>query len=117
MKKPAPAGKRADALRAASIEQILIVDNDPVFAALLGKFLKRDGYRVLTARDGSVALKMLKSIRPDVILLDLVMPHVGGDRLCRMIRQMDTAAKDAHIILVTALASEGVEVDYLGMGA
>ena len=117
MKKIPHAGKCADAPRAVNVDQILIVDNDPVFLALLAKFLKRDGYRVLTARDGSVALKMLRSVRPDVILLDLVMPNVGGDRLCRMIREMDTAVRDAHIILVTALASGGVEVDYLGMGA
>ncbi len=117
MKKIPHAGKCADAPRAVSIDQILIVDNDPVFLALTAKFLKKDGYHVLTARDSSVALKMLRSIRPDVILLDLVMPNVGGDRLCRMIRETDTAVKDAHIILVTALASEGMEIDYLGMGA
>lgn len=117
MKKLAPAGKRADTLRAAKVDQILIVDNDPVFLALLAKFLKKDGFHVLTAKDGVSALKILKAVTPDVILLDLVMPNVSGDRLCRMIREMDTAVKDVYIILVTALASEGVTVDYLGMGA
>ena len=117
MKKLIPAGKCADTLRAAKIDQILIVDNDPVFLALLAKFLKNDGFRVLTAKDGAFALKILKSVTPDAILLDLVMPNLGGDRLCRMIREMDTAAKDAHIVLVTAVASEGVKIDYLGMGA
>src|SRR5512136_248355 len=116
MKKSAPAGKCADTQRAAKVDQILIVDNDPVFLALLSKFLKKDGFHVLTAKDGAFALKILKSIIPDVILLDLVMPNISGDRLCRMIREMDTAVKDAYIILVTAVASEGVTVDYLGMG-
>ena len=104
-------------MRAAKVDQILIVDNDPVYLALLAKFLKKDGFHVLTARDGAFALKILKSVTPDVILLDLVMPNVSGDRLCRMIRAMDTAVKDVYIILVTAVASEGVTVDYLGMGA
>ena len=117
MKKLAPARKHADTLRAAKVDQILIVDNDPVFLALLAKFLKKDGFHVLTAKDGVGALKILKAVTPDVILLDLVMPNVSGDRLCRMIREMDTAVKDVYIILVTALASEGVTVDYLGMGA
>ena len=117
MKKITPVRKCADTLRAAKIDQILIVDNDPVFLALLAKFLKNDGFRVLTAKDGAYALKILKSITPDVILLDLVMPNLSGDRLCRMIREMDTAVKDAYIILVTAVVSEGMTIDYLGMGA
>jgi signal transduction histidine kinase/DNA-binding response OmpR family regulator len=117
MKRSTHAGKCADTLRAAKVDQILIVDNDPVFLAMLAKFLKKDGFHVLTAKDGAFALKILKSITPDVILLDLVMPNVSGDRLCRMIREMNTAVKDAYIILVTAVASEGVTVDYVGMGA
>ncbi|HET6488972.1 MAG TPA: ATP-binding protein [Syntrophales bacterium] len=117
MKKLTPAGKCAITPRSAKIDQILVVDNDPVFLALLAKFLKNDGFHVLTAKDGAFALKILKSVTPDVILLDLVMPNVSGDRLCRMIREMDTAVKDAYILLVTAVASEGVTVDYLGMGA
>jgi signal transduction histidine kinase/DNA-binding response OmpR family regulator len=117
MKRSTHAGKCADTLRAAKVDQILIVDNDPVFLAMLAKFLKKDGFHVLTAKDGAFALKILKSVTPDVILLDLVMPNVSGDRLCRMIREMNTAVKDAYIILVTAVASEGVTVDYVGMGA
>jgi len=117
VKRSTHTGKCANALRAAKVDQILIVDNDPVFLALLAKFLKKDGFHVLTARDGAFALKILKSVTPDVILLDLVMPNISGDRLCSMIREMDTAVKDTHIIIVTALAAEGVKVDYLGMGA
>jgi PAS domain S-box-containing protein len=117
VKRSTHAGKCANALRAAKVDQILIVDNDPVFLALLAKFLKKDGFHVLTARDGAFALKILKSVTPDVILLDLVMPNVSGDRLCRMIREMDTAVKDIPIIIVTAVATEGVKVDYRGMGA
>jgi PAS domain S-box-containing protein len=117
VKRSTHTGKCANALRAAKVDQILIVDNDPVFLALLGKFLKKDGFHVLTAKDGAFALKILKSVKPDVILLDLVMPNVSGDRLCRMIREMDTAVKDIPIILVTAVATDGVKVDYLGMGA
>lgn len=117
MKRSTHTGKCANALRAAKVDQILIVDNDPVFLALLSKFLKKDGFHVLTARDGAFALKILKSVTPDVILLDLVMPNVSGDRLCRMIREMDTAVKDIPIIIVTAVATEGVKVDTLGMGA
>ncbi len=117
MKRSTHTGKCANALRAAKVDQILIVDNDPVFLALLAKFLKKDGFHVLTARDGALALKILKSVTPDVILLDLVMPNLSGDRLCRMIREMDTAVKDIPIIIVTAVATEGVKVDTLGMGA
>lgn len=117
MKKSTQADKHADTPRAAKRDNILIVDNDPVFLALLARFLRKDGFQVLTAKDGAVAWKILKTVTPDVILLDLVMPNVSGDRLCRMIREMDTAAKDVHIILVTALAADGAAVDYRGMGA
>ena len=117
MKRSTHAGKCADTLRAVKVDQILIVDNDPVYLALLAKFLKKDGFHVLTAKDGAFALRILKTVTPDVILLDLVMPTVSGDRLCRMIREMDTPAKGIPIILVTAVATEGVTVDYRAMGA
>ena len=81
MKKSIQADKRAGPPRAAQRDQILIVDNDPVFLALLAKFLRKDGFRVLTAKDGALALKILKTVTPDVILLDLVMPNVSGREL------------------------------------
>lgn len=99
------------------IEKILIVDNDPVFLSLTAKFLKKDGYQVLAAKDAVLALEILKSTTPDVILLDLVMPIISGQRLCRMIREQDTPARFVDIIIITAIASEGVTVDYIGMGA
>ena len=97
--------------------KILVVDNDTVFLSLATKSLRKLGYDVLAAEDGARALEILRSTSVDVVLLDLVMPNISGERLCRMIRQMDGPVRDACIIIVTATAVNGVDVKYDKMGA
>lgn len=96
-------------------KRILIVDNDPVLLALLGKFLKRDGHEVRTAQDGAGALELLDTWVPDVLFVDMVMPGMSGDRLCRLIRESGRAGQ-SYICIITAL-SEGEGLDFRSFGA
>ncbi|GEM_PF-855068 len=96
---------------------ILAVDNDAVFLSLVAKGLRKMGYGVLTAEDGAGALEILKTTKVDAVLLDLVMPNTSGERLCRMIRQMDSPVRDVHIVIVTATAVDGAVVESSDLGA
>jgi len=95
--------------------RILIVDNDPVMLALLGKFLTREGHEVRTAQDGAGALEILGTWVPDIVFVDMVMPGMPGDRLCRLIRG-DSRAGQTYLCVITAL-SEDELLDFRSFGA
>jgi PAS domain S-box-containing protein len=96
-------------------KSILVVDNDPVILALLTKFLTREGYEVRTAQGGAGALNLLDTWVPDVFFVDMVMPGMSGDRLCRLIRERGPAAH-SYICIITAI-SDGEMLDFLSFGA
>jgi PAS domain S-box-containing protein len=96
-------------------KKILIVDNDPVILALLNKFLTREGYEVRTVQGGAGALNLLDTWVPDVFFVDMVMPGMSGDRLCRLIRERGPAVH-SYICIITAL-SDGEMLDFLSFGA
>lgn len=81
---------------------VMIVDDAPANLALLSDALGEAGYRVLVAIDGPSALEQLRCIRPDVILLDGVMPGMDGFETCRRMKQ-DHATRDIPVIFMTAL--------------
>jgi PAS domain S-box-containing protein len=68
------------------MKQILVVDNHPVMLKFMTGHLEKKGHQVVTAEDGVSALKVLESFRPDVCFIDLVMPNISGDKLCKVIR-------------------------------
>jgi CheY-like chemotaxis protein len=68
--------------------KILVVDNDLLMLEFMKDLFEEQGYEVVTADDGLSALETLKSYVPDVAFIDLVMPNIRGDRLCRIIRSM-----------------------------
>ena len=86
-------------------KKILVVDNHPVFLKMMTTLLDKEGHIVLTAPDGLSALAVLQDFTPDVIFLDLIMPGIGGDRLCRMIRK-NPKLKDIYVVIVSAIAAE-----------
>jgi len=86
-------------------KKILVVDNDPIILRLMANFLEKKGHQVLTAEDGLFALDVLKTHTPDVIFIDLVMPNISGDKLCRIIRSMPRM-KDVYIVILSAIAVE-----------
>ena len=96
-------------------KKILVVDNSPVILRLMENFLSKQGHHVLCAVDGLEALEILKKFRPDVIFVDLVMPKIPGDKLCRIIRTMSELA-GAYVIVLSAVAVEE-ELDFAAFGA
>ena len=66
--------------------QVLIVEDDPTVAEVLSRFLRREGYRVEVANDGLVGLQRALSDPPDLVILDLMLPGLGGLEVCRRLR-------------------------------
>ncbi len=85
---------------------LLVVDDDILFHAMLVDALIDEGYDVLAARDGVEGLAQVQQRRPDVIVLDLLMPRMDGWKFCRQLRQSDHQ-KDIPIVLVSA--APGIE--------
>lgn len=97
-------------------KKILVVEDDPDQIALLEFNLKREGFSVGTARDGIEALKKARSIRPDLILLDLLLPEMDGLAVCEILRRgPDTAS--VPIIILTALTGQLTRFAGLEAGA
>jgi DNA-binding response OmpR family regulator len=94
-------------------ELILVVDDEPKVAQIARDYLEKNGFRVLTARDGVTALAMARRERPDLIILDLMLPGMDGREVCRAIRR----ESDTPIIMLTALAEESDQVAGLELGA
>jgi len=78
-------------------EKILVVDDEPTFVRLVGKTLTHEGYEMLTAGDGQEALRLMFAHRPDLVLLDVVMPKMDGWQTCNRIREMS----DVPIVILT----------------
>lgn len=95
--------------------KILVVDNHPMILKLLATFLEKEGHEVLTASDGLAALSVLEVYTPDIAFVDLVMPNIDGDKLCRIIRSIPKFS-DLFIVILSAIAAED-HVDYKSFGA
>ncbi len=96
-------------------KKILVVDDNPQMLDLIADLLEDEGHQVLTAKDGLSALDILISFIPDIMFVDLVMPKIGGDKLCKIIRKMQHL-KDCYLVLVSAAAAE-MDFDYTEIGA
>ncbi len=94
-------------------ETILIVDDEAKIILLLKAYLEEAGYRVITARDGREALGKASDRKPDLIVLDLMLPGISGEEVCRRLRQ----DSQVPIIMLTAKAEAGDRVEGLGIGA
>lgn len=93
--------------------RILVADDDPKQAELIRLYLERDGHSVLTVPNGRLALEQCRSRRPDLLVLDVMMPLVDGLDVCRIIRAESTVA----ILLVTARSTEDDLLLGLDLGA
>jgi DNA-binding response OmpR family regulator len=92
---------------------ILVVDDEPKVARLARDYLQKNGFRVLTAGDGQSALAMTRREKPDLVILDLMLPQVDGREICRILRR----ESDVPIIMLTALSEEIDQVTGLEIGA
>lgn len=94
---------------------VLVVDDEPDMRRYLVDLLE-DKYRVLVARDGREALAMARRFRPDLIVLDLMLPEIDGLEVCRRIKQ-DAELRASRIVLLTARAEEPSKLVALQNGA
>jgi two-component system alkaline phosphatase synthesis response regulator PhoP len=93
--------------------KILVVDDDPNTARLVRLYLQRDGHTVSTASDGVEAVKLARERRPDLIVLDIMMPKMDGIEVCRVLRQ----ESDVPIIMLTARTTDEDKLRGLDTGA
>ncbi len=96
-------------------EHILVVDDEPSIVEVVGLYLERDGYRVTVARDGQAALDAVRRERPDLIVLDLMLPKIDGLEITRRLRGHGEVA--IPIIMLTAKREETDRIIGLEMGA
>lgn len=95
---------------------ILIVDDEPDLTELLAYNIRRAGYDVLIAGNGVDALRLVDEHRPDLVLLDIMMPELDGKEVARKIRRSPTTP-DVPIIMLTARGEETDELAGLALGA
>ena len=96
-----------------AVKTILLVDDEPTLVATLRYSLERDGYRVITAMDGEKALTDARAERPDLVILDLMLPIVDGLEVCRILRR----ETNVPILMLTAKVEEVDKVVGLELGA
>jgi DNA-binding response OmpR family regulator len=92
---------------------ILVVDDEPILRETLAEALAADGFRVVTAADGREALARFREERPDLVVLDLMLPELSGIEVCRIIRR----ESGVPVLMLTAKSSELDKVLGLELGA
>lgn len=95
---------------------ILIVDDERPLVETIAYNLEKSGYNTVTAFDGDSALEQARLHKPNLLVLDLMLPKVSGWEVCRLLRQ-DTGGFDGQILMLTARGEEADKVAGLEMGA
>ena len=101
---------------AAGAQKILVVEDEPDIAKLVSYNLAQERFRVLTAQDGEQALKLIRCEKPNLVVLDLMLPGLSGMEVCKTLRDQPETAK-LPILMLTAKAGEADRVVGLEMGA
>ena len=94
---------------------VLIADDEPDILEIISFNLDAEGYDILTATNGNEAIEKAKNNRPDLIILDVMMPGKNGFEVCKLLR-MNPAFKDTIIIFLTALNDDSTEIKGLENG-
>jgi len=96
-----------------TVAKVLIVDDEPNIREVVGLYLRRDGHEVVSASDGEEALSVFGSVVPDLVILDLMLPKVGGLEVCRRMQ----AQRRVPLIMLTARGEEEERIVGLSLGA
>ena len=97
-------------------KKILIVDDEPNIALSVEFLMKREGYEVAVATDGQEALDMLPKVKPDLMILDVMMPRKNGFEVCSDVRSNPNFA-DLPVLMLTAKGREAEMKKGLSLGA
>lgn len=95
------------------MKTILVSDDNPKINEILQKYLRSEGYAVVTAQDGQQALDLFFSHAPDLVLLDVMMPKIDGFAVCQQIRRVS----DVPILMITAKGEDADRISGLDLGA
>ncbi len=95
--------------------KILVVDDEPDILEILSYNLRKEGYEVFTAADGKEALKVARAERPDLIILDIMMPGIDGVEVCRILRS-EPAFENTLIAFLTARHEDYSQIAALDVG-
>ncbi|HID10542.1 MAG TPA: response regulator [Candidatus Latescibacteria bacterium] len=98
------------------LPSVLVVDDEPFWVKVLTRQLEQAGFRVRTASDGQEALEVLQRFRPDLILSDVMMPHMDGMELRRRLSE-DSRFSDIPFVFLTARSGEEEALEGLALGA
>jgi DNA-binding response OmpR family regulator len=93
--------------------RVLIVEDDPNVSEVVARYLEREGYRVEVASDGAAGLERALADLPDLVVLDLMLPSVGGLEVCRRLREV----APVPVIMLTARGEEADRIAGLELGA
>ena len=93
--------------------RILVVDDEPNLVELLRGYLRQEGYDVIAAEDGPTGVRSARESRPDLVVLDVMLPGFDGIEVCRQIRRFS----DAYVLMLTARAEEIDKIVGLSVGA
>jgi diguanylate cyclase (GGDEF)-like protein/PAS domain S-box-containing protein len=97
--------------------KVLLVDNNPVILKMLAHFFEKEKFKVETAANGLAALKLIDSFLPDLIIVDLVMPQISGEKFCKIIRNRSKFDKVDIIILSGIVAEKKINPADFGANA
>jgi len=97
-------------------KRVLVCDDEPYVVESVSYVVRKAGFEVLTAEDGDAALETAKREHPDLMFLDIMMPGIAGDEVCRRLKA-EPGTRDIHIVILTARGQEEDERRALQMGA
>jgi DNA-binding response OmpR family regulator len=97
-------------------KHIVLVEDDEFLAELYATKLNMDGYEISLAADGEKGLKLIKEKKPDLVLLDIILPKMDGFEVLRQMKE-DSEVKDTPVILLTNLSQKDEVKKGLDMGA
>ncbi len=98
------------------MKKILVVDDDPYILMSLEFLMKKNSYQVMIARNGTEALETINTDRPDLILLDIMMPDVDGYSICKHVKSKKEL-KNIHVVFLSAKTKEADIQKGMDLGA
>jgi DNA-binding response OmpR family regulator len=94
----------------------LVVDDEPNIVRSLAFVFNKEGYDVSIAEDGAQAMTLIRESKPDILILDVMMPHMSGYDVCREVKS-DPELQDIHVLMLTAKGQKRDREDALAQGA